>query len=282
MDFAKPATMRAALFAVLVLIGGCTTDVRRTQRDSDDAVSTSFNVPLLLASYQQNNQHEVPVVSYMIHSTPQILVYPDGKVLTKASPEEKSRSGLVLAQLSSNELAAVLASVASVEGFYSLSNKYRLSRWSEQPLHTVSVRLPNRPEKSVSVYGRLEKPRPDDMTAPPEFLNLIALVLSIHPKPSSPWNPGYVEIGFADYSYAPEPSLQWPTSWASLSSPLVRDVKGWVIKKVMVFPSQHLTELDSFLKREPERGAILIGDWKASASYRWPLPGEKYWTSWNQ
>ncbi len=274
--------MRAALFAAMVLIGGCTTDVRRTQRHSDDAVSSSFNVPLLMAGYQQNNQHEVPVVSYMIYGTPQILVYPDGKVLTKAGPEEKGRSGLALAQLSSNELAAVLASVASVTGFYSLSNMYRLSRWSEQPLHTLSVRLPGRPEKSVSVYGRLEKPRPDDMTAPPEFLNLIAVFLSIHPKPSSPWNPGYVEIGFADYSYAPDPSLQWPASWPSLSSPLVRDVKGWVIKKVMVFPSQRLKELDSFLKREPERGAILIGDWKACASYRWPLPGEKYWTSWNK
>jgi hypothetical protein len=132
------------------------------------------------------------------------------------------------------------------------------------------------------VYGKLEKAYPDDTNAPNEFREVTTLLSKIRPSSSVPWDPGYVELGFADYSYAPGPSIKWPSNWPPLTSPLVRDLKGLVIQKVMIFPSEYLTELDAFLKKEPELGAVLIGNWKTSVGYRWPLPAEKSWTTWNQ
>lgn len=283
MDIVRAAAAHSSVIAILLFIAGCSTQSPTALKITNGAFlpSQDFDVPRLLALYQKNNQQEEPVVSYMIYGEPQLLVYPDGKVLTKAS-KEKSPSRLMLAHVSTNEVTAILASIASQPGIESLSNRYQLSRWSERPLHTIKVRWADRPTKSISVYGDVERPFPEDAAAPPPFLSLRGLLLSIQPKPSAPFDPGYVEMGFADYSYAPDPSVPWPTNWPSLGSPLVRETRRFVTEKRMIFPSGRLEELDGFLKKRHPMGAILIDGWKVSGSYRWPLPGEKQWTSWNQ
>lgn len=67
-------TIRLALFAVIVLIGGCATAPRDKQWDAKGAATVSFDVPSLLASYKKNNQPEVPLVSYMTNGLPKVLV----------------------------------------------------------------------------------------------------------------------------------------------------------------------------------------------------------------
>ncbi|HMG05689.1 MAG TPA: hypothetical protein VK581_09510 [Chthoniobacterales bacterium] len=108
------------------------------------------------------------------------------------------------------------------------------------------------------------------------------LLKSLIPAHTAPWDPGYVEIGWSDYSYASERSLVWPKEWPGLTGPLARKVKGWVIEWIVLFPSSRVDELDRFFARRPEMGAMLVDGEKLSGGYRWPLPSEKAWSTWNQ
>jgi hypothetical protein len=112
---------------------------------------------------------------------------------------------------------------------------------------------------------------------------MLRLLERLTPREITPWDPGYVEVYWSDYSYAPNQSLVWPEDWPGLSSPLTRQGKaGDLIKYYLVFPSSKVAELDRLLARRPQLGAILIDGWKGSAHYRWPLPNEKRWSSWTQ
>lgn len=273
---------RAITLSTLVIVGGCRTERPTTGITAQAGKDIVFDVPALLARYQNNNKHTIPIVSYMCDGVPVVVIYPDGTVITTARPSDRSRSGLLVAQFSNEELVELLANIASNEGLWGLSSSYRLSRASDQWTHNVTVRIDGRPEKKVSVYGNPNLAAPGDTIAPVEFQKFIESLQEIRPKGLKPWDPGYVEVSFSDYSYAPEKSVQWPGSWPSLTSPLVRGVKGWVIEKVMIFPSQNLAQLDSLLEESPGLRAIEINGWKASVDYHWPLPGEKYWTGWNQ
>ncbi|MEQ1843368.1 MAG: hypothetical protein ABL994_23425, partial [Verrucomicrobiales bacterium] len=169
----------------------------------------------------------------------------------------------------------MLAKIESQDAFWELAPNYSLTRWSEQPQNVVSLRLPGKEPKSVSVYGQLIASARDHEAPPSAFVSCIELLKSLIPQETTPWDPGYVEIGWADYGYAPGRSLDWPKDWPGLDGPLARPAKNWVIKWIVLFPSSGLDDLDAFLARRLEKGAILVNGKKLSGGYRWPLPGEK-------
>ena len=154
------------LLAALLLASGVTTDNQKASAAAQAGRDIDFDVPALMECYQRNNEHKVPVVSYMTGGVAKVAIFPDGTVITTSTPSDRSRSGLLVATLSNGELASVLTNIASVDGFWSLSNSYKLSRASDQGTHRVSVRVGARQTKEVSVYGNLKDPRPGDTRAP--------------------------------------------------------------------------------------------------------------------
>jgi hypothetical protein len=238
-----------------------------------------FNVEEIQKAYAANNRDDLPLVSWMNWGMPQFLLYSDG-LLMVANQHSKSR--LAIARFSEQELSGVLKILSAKDAFWLLSPSYELTTWSDQPLHVITVRIPGKKVLGVSVNGDLKPRMEGDENPPPAFTEFVAALSAVTPETMKPWDPGYVEIVWSDYDYAPDRSLLWPEEWPGLDSPLARPWKNNVIKTIMVFPSSHLAELDAFLARRTERGAILISGKKMHGHYRWPLPGEKKWSTWNQ
>jgi len=235
-----------------------------------------FNLSELQKAYAANNRDDLPLVSWMDWGMPKFLLYPDGSLLAE---DLHSKSRLAIARLSGEELNDVLKKLSATDAFWLLSPSYELTKRSDHPQHVITVRIPGKSTFSVSVYGNLSPKMDDEVQPPPAFLGFIAALSSVTPERMVPWDPGYVEIIWADYGYAPDPSLPWPEEWPGLNSPFARHGDD-LIKAILVFPSSHLKELDAFLARRRECGAILINGKKMSGHYRWPLPGEKKWSSW--
>jgi hypothetical protein len=262
--------MRRSLFPILLPLAVCQPGLAQPEL---------YRVPALQRAYAANNQDQLPTVSLMDGGIPLFLLYPDGRLLVRS--RRSKRPGF--ATLSDSELSEVLAKISCVEGLWSLSGHYDLTPWSDQPEHVLTLRIPGRPEKCISVYGNLDAPLQGSSLPPEAFATLMRLLPTLVPKEMQPWDPGYIEVYWSDYSYAPDPSVPWPEAWPGLSSPLVRRGKqGDVIRYYMVFPSSMLDDLERVLASRPQRGAILIDGWKGSANYRWPLPNEKKWSSWTQ
>ena len=243
------------------------------------AQADEFNLAELKRAYAANNAEALPTVSFMRGGIPLFLLYPDGRLLV--GNRQSKRPGFV--QLSAKEYAFALSQLAPNDDFWRLSGKYNLApNLSDQPEHVLTLRLPGKPAKEVSVYGALDAPFP--ATLPPHAFTVVRNILpQLTPTELQPWDPGYVEINWSDYSYAPDQSVAWPEGWPGLSSPLARSGgPDDLIKYYLIFPSAKVAELDEFLASRPERGAILLDGWKGSANYRWPLPNEKKWSSWTR
>lgn len=255
-----------------------------------------YDAEELLARYAAHKDGPIPCISEMNWGIPVLLVYGDGTVIFphpdgKKVPRERATtaSGYMEARLSEGELAALFRGIDAIAGFKDLEANYKLTEWSDQALHTIRVTPPGRPEKTVVVYGELDPGRRNNLGSrfpqlepPRAFLEVDTLLRNFRPQNARPWNPGFVEVTMSDYSYAPDQSLIWPAGWPDLQSPLVRPVGGGrVIKYLMVFPSENIVELQSFLGRRATRGAIQIGESKLSLGVRWPFPGERKWSTWN-
>jgi hypothetical protein len=268
------APTRLAFISIFLPVALCQSGLSQSER---------FNMPDLQRAYAANNKEQLPTVSLMDWGTPLFLLYPDGRLLVGSHRSKRPD----FASLSESELSEVLSRISRVKGLWSLSANYDLSpsgtTVSDQPLLVLTLRVPGLKEKHVSVYGNLEAPFPGSSHPPEAFATLLRLLPALIPKDMQPWDPGYVEIYWSDYGYAPDPSAAWPKTWPGLSSPLVRRGKDdGLIKYFMIFPSSMVAELDRFLAGRPQRGAVLIDGWKGSANYRWPLPNEKKWSSWTQ
>lgn len=263
--------MRSALPVALLLAVSAPISPAQAAPGFDDPAG-------LQQAYAANNAKTLPIVSLMDGGTPLFLLYPDGRLLV--GNRQSNRPGF--ARITDHDLQVLTALLTPLDDFWQLSAHYNLTEWTHQPEHVLTLRLPGRPEKSVSVYGALDARFPAPMP-PPAFTTMLRLLERLTPRELTPWNPGYVEVYWGDYSYAPDQSLEWPKDWPGLSSPLTRQGKaGDLIKYYLVFPSSKVAELDQLLARRPKHGAILIDGWKGSAHYRWPLPNEKMWSSWTQ
>jgi hypothetical protein len=241
-----------------------------------------FNVEQIKKAYAANNRHDVPLVSWMEGGGAagvRFLLYPDGEMLV---PNARAKSGLGKSRLSPENLRAALAKIEAQDKFWALSTRYEDPNVTVELLgNSISLRLPKKPAITVSVDAALTSGS-SNRRPPRAFTNCMALLKSLIPAHTSSWDPGYVEIGWADYSYARERSVAWPKEWPGLTGPLARRIRGWVIRWIVLFPSSRVDELDTFFARGSEMGAILVDGKKLSGSYRWPLRGEKAWSTWNQ
>jgi hypothetical protein len=206
------------------------------------------------------------------------LLFANGDVLV---PSARAKSGLGKSRLSAEEVGSVVAKLSTQPGFGRLALRYTdRNAIVELPDNTISLRLPKKLRITVTVDAALTSGSSDRTPrAFIECMNLLKTFISAH---TTPWDPGYVEIGWSDYSYARGRSVTWPKDWPGLTGPLARKVRGWVIQWIALFPSSRVDELDRFFARAPEMGAILVDGKKLSGSYRWPLPSEKAWSTWDQ
>jgi hypothetical protein len=267
--------MRLSVSAILLPLAMCQPGLSQSE---------PYSVPDLQRAYAANNREQRPTVSLMDWGTPLFLLYPDGRLLVGSHRSNRPE----FAPLSDSELSDVLSKISRIaEGLWGLSGDYDLSPngvvISDQQTHVLTLRVPGMQEIRVSVYGNLDPPLEGSLSPPKAFTTLLKLLPTLIPNRTQPWDPGYVEVYWSDYSYAPDLSVPWPKAWPGLSSPLVRRGKeGDMIRYFMVFPSSMLDDLERVLASRAQRGAILIDGWKGHANYRWPLPNEKKWSSWTQ
>lgn len=231
----------------------------------------AIDVDEVKRAYAVNNQADLPVVRWLTWGTPKFILYPDGELIV---PNSRAKSRMGKANLSPQDFSAAAAKIGAQLEFWKLAPSYRLTRQSEQPLNIVSLRLPGREAITVRVYGPLTARSKDDESAPTAFTSFLDVLNSLIPPDTVPWDPGYVEIGWGAYDYAPDGGLDWP----KLEGPLARPVKPGVTQWIVLFPSSLVDDLDAFLARRLVRGAIVIDGRKVSGSYHWPMRGEKAWT----
>jgi len=243
-----------------------------------------INVEQIKKAYAANNHHDVPLVSWMEGGGApgvRFLLFANGDVLV---PNARAKSGLGKSRLSPERLRAVLAKLEAQNKFWALSSRYAdPDLIVEGPDAAISLRLPKKPAITVTVDAALTAGESDQLP-PRAFVECINLLKTFIPAYTTPWDPGYVEIGWSDFSYARERSVAWPKEWPGLTGPLARKVKGWVIQWIVLFPSSRVDELDRFFARhwKLQTMPILVDGRKLSGSYRWPLPSEKAWSTWDQ
>jgi hypothetical protein len=241
----------------------------------------AINVEQIKKAYAENNRHDVPIVLWTEGGGApgvRFLLFANGDVLV---PNASAKSGLGKSRLSAEEVRSVVAKLSAQPGFGTLALRYTdPNAIVELPDNTISLRLPKKLPITVTVDAALTSGSSD--RTPRAFIECMNLLKTFIPAHTTPWDPGYVEIGWSDYSYARERSLAWPKEWPGLTGPLARKVKGWVIQWIVLFPSSRVDELDKFFARRSEMGAILVDGRKLSGDYRWPLSSEKAWSTWDQ
>ena len=241
-----------------------------------------IDVEQLKRAYAANNQHDAPLVLWTEGGgAPGIrfLLFANGDVFV---PNAHSKSRLGKSRLGPESVRAIVTKLEAQEKFWALSPRYAdYDMLLELSDNTISLRLPKKRPITVTVDAALmfgsSSQRP-----PRAFVECMNLLKTFIPAHTIPWDPGYVEIGWSDYSYARERSIAWPKEWPGLTGPLAQKIRGFVIQWIVLFPSSRVDELDRFLARRSETGAILVDGKKLSGGYRWPLPSEKAWSSWNQ
>ena len=243
-----------------------------------------INIQELKKAYAANNRHDVPIVAWTEGGgAPGVkyLLFSSGQLIVQNA---RAKSRLGTSRLSAASVRAVVAKLEAQDEFWTLSPTYRDPNIIlELPDNTISLRLPHKRPITVTVDAALTVGQ-SKQVPPKAFVDCIKLLKSLKPAHTTPWDPGYVEIGWSDFSYARERSIAWPREWPGLTGPLARQVKGAVIQWIVLFPSSRVDDLDRFFARhlKLQTMAILVDGKKLSGYYRWPLPSEKAWSTWNQ
>src|ERR1041385_8242227 len=243
-----------------------------------------INVQQIKKAYAANNRQDVPIVQWTEGGGApgvKFLLFANGELLV---PNAHAKSGLGTSRLSPESVRAIVTKIAAQDKFWALSSRYDDPNVIiELPDNSISLRLPEKRTITVTVDAALTAGS-STQRPPRAFVECMNLLKTFIPAHTIPWDPGYVEIGWSDFSYARERSIAWPKGWPGLTGPLARKVKGWVIQWIVLFPSSRVDELDRFFARhwEKQTMAILVDGRKLSGSYRWPLPSEKAWSTWDQ
>jgi hypothetical protein len=266
--------MRFSRFTAVMLVGVTAQAVTAAE---------PINIQQVMKAYAENNRHDVPIVLWTEGGGApgvRFLLFANGDVLV---PNARAKSGLGKYRLSADEVHSIVAKVLALPGFWSLALRYTdRNVIVELPDNTISLRLPKKRPITVTVDAALSSGSPD--RTPRAFIECMNLLKTFIPAQTTPWDPGYVEIGWADFSYARERAIAWPKEWPGLTGPLARKVKGWVTQWIVLFPSSRVDDLDTFFARHRKLQTmpILVDGKKLSGDYRWPLPSEKAWSTWNQ
>jgi hypothetical protein len=243
-----------------------------------------INVEQIKKAYAANNRHDVPIVLWTEGGGApgvKFLLFANGELLV---PNARAKSRLGTTRLSPEGVRAIVAKLAAQDKFWALSSRYDDPNIIlELPDNTISLRLPKKRPITITVDAALTSGS-SSRRPPRAFVECMNLLKTFIPAHTIPWDPGYVEIGWSDFSYARERSIVWPKEWPGLTGPLARKVKGWVTQRIVLFPSSRVDELDRFFARhwKLQTMPILVDGKKLSGDYRWPLPSEKAWSTWNQ
>ena len=239
------------------------------------------DVEQLQKAYAENNRHDVPIVLWTEGGGApgvRFLLFANGDLLV---PNAHAKSGLGKSRLSPEQVRSVVAQLSAQSRFWRLARSYTdRNMIVELPDNTISLRLPKRLPATVTVDAALTSGSSDRTPRP--FVECMNLLKTFIPAHTTPWDPGYVEIGWSDFSYARERSVAWPKEWPGLTGPLARKVKGWVIQWTVLFPSSRVDELDKLFDPQLQMRPILVDGETLSGGYRWPLPNEKAWSTWDQ
>jgi hypothetical protein len=92
---------------------------------------------------------------------------------------------------------------------------------------------------------------------------------------ATPWLPEKIEVMVWPYDHAIDAPIVWPKDWPGLDDPATRK-RGEGSFSIYI-PSARYEAVNAFLASRKEKGAVLIGGKKWSASIRLPFPQESVW-----
>lgn len=210
---------------------------------------------------------------------PRVAIYQNGEAVF--AKETRGTLSYHYIALDAHQLEIIRAHLKPVMARKDLKNRYNLSPGvSDQP-QALFYLNDGESEVATSVYGlmagdtrtpgRTKIPSSSQPAAPPdELLELHKWLCGLDFSNSKEWTPKYVQVLLWSYSYAPEASIQWPTSWPSLNSD--RTIRRGDRYSIFLDGSM-LPELRRFLATPKEKGAVEIEGKKMAVSYRFTFPG---------
>ena len=251
--------MRYILFAVPLLISGCSTAAQDQQErclDRLDSAQVGKGLQPLVVLLESD-----PWAMVIGSDSPKFALYDDGLIIYRTDAGFKS---VKLSEPETLKLRTALDvnALACVLGYYETDHA------TDQPTHTIFVGRGGK-LSPVSVYGTPKGPNvPAAMTAAYNRTSKFD-----HPAAQA-WLPSKVEVMIWPYEYAPKASIHWPKEWPSLDSPdAVKRGDGFSI----YLSAAEYPRLIEFLKGRNEKGAVEIGGKKWAADVRMPFPREKEW-----
>jgi len=224
-----------------------------------------------------------PWAMVMDADTPRIVIYEGGEVIFL-----KKVKGVFIyhhVTLDNAGLAAFRQKTQPVTSLKTLKAAYDIKpHVTDQPEAMFYLRDDTR-EITTSVYGLKsagtklpawtpQSGSPKAKVPPNELLELHKWLCTFGAPKSKIWTPKYVEVMLWDYSYAPEPSIQWPKDWPSLTS--ARAIKRQGAYSIFL-DGNLLPKLIKFLATRKEKGAIELDGKKWAVSYRLTFPSEPAW-----
>ncbi len=197
--------------------------------------------------------------------SPTFAHYPNGTTIFWEKNEDKGSYKIV--KLNAKEKKDLLSKATSL---YGLKKKYSTINFSDQT--TFELHFPKKEKMEViSVYGPIKKRDDARKKVPEEFLHLFDHMVSFKHPEAKKWIPEFLEVMVWPYSYAPEESIVWPSSWPDTKS--TSTIKRSEIYSIYL-PYDKKEEFIRFIKTRNERGAVLINGKKWTVSTRIPFPHE--------
>lgn len=216
--------------------------------------------------------------------TPRVAIYDDGQMIFVKKVD--GRLAYHHVTVDKETLAAFRDRLKPVLALKGLKRRYDVRpNVTDQPEAMFYLRDGDR-QVTTRVYGLTadgaerrpstaypDGPEPD--VPPTELLKLHKWLCSLDLRGGKEWTPKYVEVMLWDYSYAPDPSIQWPKQWPSLDS--AGTIKRGEDQYSIFLDGAMLPELRKFLATRKEKGAVEVAGKKFAASYRRTFPGEPLW-----
>jgi hypothetical protein len=213
-----------------------------------------------------------------------LALFPDGTLIFR-DMSEKGGYKYRKVQLEKQRFEKVKSELGPTEEFLSLKEDYNIAQ-NATDLPTVEIGVANDTKGNyVSIYGYLpEKPFvpatttvPSEKSSDPlpkEFDRVYKYLMALTKGESSQYAPPYLEVMIWPYEYAPDESLPWPAKWPDTKS-------AYAVKRgesySIFLPGSMAGELDAFISKRKEKGAILVNEKKWAISYRPIVPGDPAW-----